>query len=245
MISYTETSRSTDHYTVKCLCRRIANLEGTGWRISFMLPLRSRLCKSATQTLITCVIHHHPFCLTPRILRRRLRWQRGHVDFSALLNGDGPIAVDCIGVRKHISLLSLLDQPSGNVNANSDWEVSLASRPRPPFFYRTDGSPNCHVRENCVSHAMSHLVSLHGRSSRSRLSQPPVFLSALSPAAYVASVIDCWVKLDMFRREAEEESRWKKRDRHCGSCSAGMPFAQRGTCRDISSAAPLRRRAVQ
>lgn len=60
-----------------------------------------------------------------------------------------------------------------------------------PFFLRADGSPNCHVQENYVSHAMSHLVSLYGRSSRNRLPQPPVFLSALSPAAYVASVIDC------------------------------------------------------
>lgn len=33
---------------------------------------------------------------------------------------------------------------------------------------------------------------------------PPVFLSALSPAAYVASVIDCWMKLDMFGREEEK-----------------------------------------
>lgn len=115
----------------------------------------------------------------------------------------------------------------------------------PPLFFHADGSPNCHVQENYVSHAMSHLVSLYGRSSRNRLPQPPVFLSALSPAAYVASMIDCWMKLDMFRREGEGGEGVKKKDKHCGSCSACMPFARRGTCWDISSAAPLRQRAVQ
>lgn len=51
----------------------------------------------------------------------------------------------------------------------------LAPRPHLFFiiFYGTDGSPNCHVQKNSVSHAMSHLVSLYGRSSRNRLSHPP------------------------------------------------------------------------
>lgn len=187
MISHTETFRSTDHYTVKCLCRRMANLEGMGWRISFMPPLRSCLCRSATQTLITCVIHHLPFRLTPRILRccSRWWWQRGHVNIPALLNGVGTIAVNCFGIRKHIfQCSSARSTPSADSNRVFPWISRLntfrpALAPHPPLD-RADGGPNCHVQENYVSHAMSHLVSLHGRSSRNRLPQAPVFLSALS-----------------------------------------------------------------
>ena len=59
------------------------------------------------------------------------------------------------------------------------------------------------------------------------LFHPPLsFSSVLSmrPHPYVASVIDSWMKLDL----------WKK-DEHSGRCTACMPFAQRGTHWDISS----------
>lgn len=65
-----------------------------------------------------------------------------------------------------------------------------------------DGVPTSHVQKTTL-----HQVWI-------RFS--PVFCYTFI-AAYVASVIDCWMKLDM----------WKK-DKHSGSCTGCMPFAQLG-----------------
>lgn len=89
-----------------------------------------------------------------------------------------------------------------------------------------------------LHYAMSHLVLFYSKSTRNHL--PPIFLSALSPAAYVASVIDCWMKLDMFRRGV---GGGEKKDKHSGSCTACMPFARRGARWDISSAGLFFKRA--